>query len=251
MQSSSASDDIFRLTSYSVNFVNALAVSVHSACAVQLKKFEVGLQAERKFMLAELDQYSICAAFPIKPGALGIELHHFGREEFNQDEVSLAFAKSLGKIDVGIRFGYDRSVASGYNPFSRVSSELSNTWHVSEKLHAGFDARIFILNIKLSEGQPSTSISYASGLGYEISPSVLIGFSISADEDQPASFGPAIYYRFADQFFAGISISSQPTAIYFSGGWKWNSLRIEATTSYHLRLGFTPGLLLLFQPGKK
>ena len=250
LQSSSAGDDIHRLTSYSINFVNAFAVSLHPAAAVQLKRFEVGLQVERKFMLAELDQYSICGGVPIKLGALGIELHHIGYEEFHRQEVALAFARSLGKIDLGIQFNYEQSIARGYDPFNSVCSELSSTWHISEKLHSGFDARISFPNNKLPD-QRSTSISYAFGLGYEISSFVLVGFSVSADDDQTASVSPGIQYRFADQFFVSISISSQPTEIYFAGGWKWNSLRIEASTSYHFQLGFTPGLLLLFQPEKK
>ena len=247
---SSVSDDIFRLTSLSPSFTTSFSVLSHPAGAAQLKEFEVGLQAERKFMLAELDHYSICAGIPTKLGGIGLEVRDFGYEEFKQQSVALAFAKSLGKIDVGIKFGYEKTKVNGYNEMSTLCSEFSSTWHLNEKLHTGLDVRLSTNNKEFA-AQQSLAISYACALAYEISESVLIGFSTSVDENHPANFSPGIFYRFAKQFFASLGISTQPTETYLAAGWKWKSLRIEVSTAYHLELGFTPGFVLLYQREKK
>lgn len=246
----SVSDDLFLLTSLSPSFSTSFSVSSHPAGLAQLKEFELGLHAERKFMLAELDHYSICVNVPTKFGGFGFEIHDFGYEEFKQQSAALAFAKSLGKIDLGIKFGYEKNKMNGYKGEKTIRSEFSSTWHLSEKLHTGLNVHLST-NKKEFAAQQSLSISYVCALGYEISESVLIGFSVHLDEDYPANFAPGIFYRFAKQFFASLGIATQPAEIYFAAGWKWKSLRIEVTNAYHLELGFTPGLLLLYQPGKK
>ena len=92
---------------------------------------------------------------------------------------------------------------------------------------------------------------YNAGFGYEASSQVFISAEIIKEENRPVNVNAGLQYIFAKQFFARIGIVTESTSPYVGFGLRWKEFRLDATVSYHPQLGFTPGLLLIYQFEKK
>jgi hypothetical protein len=181
-------------------------------------------------------------------GGFGFQLNYFGSSGYREIEPGIAFAKDLGTIDIGIKFNYRSLNIPRYGGKSTLVPELGTIWHLSEKIHTGI--RIYYpVSIK-NDGSERFGYSWLSGIGYEVSSFVFLGISISKEEERDAQVAAAIIYQFGQQFFARMGISTPDAQFRFGAGWKWNALRVDVSASWHLRLGMSPGLQLIYQPAK-
>ena len=233
------------INGFSKNFVDVFAVTANSAAAAQLTRASVGIYAERKFMLTELNQYAVASCIPTRFGAIGLHLNFFNHQNFRETEPSVSYSKKLGAVDFGIAFNFRMISIPAYGSSSSIIAAVGSTWHISEKLHTG-------LQIFNPPGFFSNSVNnrvayhYASGLGYEVSQVVFIGLAIRKEENRNVEVNTALQYRFADQFFAALGISSSNTHARFAFGYQYHSLRMEVTCSWNSRLGISPGLMLIY-----
>jgi hypothetical protein len=235
------------LGAYSKNFADGLSFTSNQAVLGSLKTLTAGVYAERRFLLKELNLYTVAASFPIQFGGVGLVAKYFGYESFKETELSLAYGKQLGKTSIGIQFNYYSVQIPGYGKDALVNIEGGAILQLSEQLYAG----LHVFNPTKSRFGKNhlekLSSVYASGLGYEASQKVFVCVEILKEEDRAASISAGLHYAFAKKFFARLGLSTGSNSFYFGTGWKWSNLRIEVTSNYHSRLGFTPGLLLLFR----
>ena len=67
----------------------------------------------------------------------------------------------------------------------------------------------------------------------------------------PVHVNAGLQYIFSGQFFAGIGIETSSTSHYGGVGLRWKNFRVDLSVTYHLQLGFTPGLVFLFEDKNK
>lgn len=92
---------------------------------------------------------------------------------------------------------------------------------------------------------------YIMGFGYEASALVLISIQFIKEAGVPLNLIGCIDYRWSDQFFASLGMETNSVSPYIKAGWRKNQLTVEWFTAYHAALGFTPGLVLLWEGKKK
>jgi hypothetical protein len=83
---------------------------------------------------------------------------------------------------------------------------------------------------------------------------VFLSIEIVKIEDQPVSINAGLQYNIAQKVFLRGGISTHTNNGYFGVGLQLGFARVDLNTAYHPQLGFTPGLLLLFNlksPGKE
>jgi hypothetical protein len=66
------------------------------------------------------------------------------------------------------------------------------------------------------------------------------------EENSLVNLNVGIQYQMAKQFFVRVGISSVTASSYGGFGICWNNMRLDISGSYHPQLGWSPGLLLLF-----
>ena len=234
-----------QFTCYSKVFADAFSIRGNPASASLLQQSTVGVVTNNRWMIDNLHQYALSAVVPTSIGNIGMQMDFLHYGDFTEMKLALAYAKSLGKILLGIQFHYHVMHITGYKSNSTLVPELGMIWKVKENVYTGISIYRPIL-LKKNPQQNSFGYNYSSGIGYEISQQVLLAASISVLEDQPSQLNLVIQYQFTQQFFASLGINCRSNEWDGEAGWKWKSLKIKTMISYHTSLGFSPGLLVEF-----
>jgi hypothetical protein len=234
------------LGAYSINHVDAFSFSSNQASLARIKSATVGVYGEKRFLLNAINMYSAVVALPTKQGNLGIEIDYFGFKNYNESQVGVAYARSLGSLlDIGIKFNYYSFRIPAYQNSSAINFEIGAIAHLTSKLHAGIH---FYNpaggNLSKTNNEKLGSI-YKFGIGYEASENFLISAEIVKQEDLPVNVNAGVQYNFLKQFFARVGIASENESPYAGAGVSWNNIRLDISAGYHPQLGFSPGLMLV------
>lgn len=240
------------LGAYSMNHVDLFSVTSNQASLAQIKNISAGVYGEKRFLLAETNMYSAIVAAPTKDGNFAFQADYFGFKNYNESQLGIAYARSVGKnLDLGIKFNYYSFRIPGFESSSTVNFEIGAIAHLTDKLNAG----IHFYNpvggkLSKTENDRLTSI-YSFGLGYEVSDIFLISSEIIKADDLPVNVNVAMEYDFAEQFFARFGIASQNGSPFAGAGVCWENFRLDVSASYHPQLGLSPGLMLIMNLKKK
>lgn len=232
---------------YSENCKDAFSFHVNTASLAGAAGWSAGLYAENKFGLKELENYVVTAIYGIEGvGGIGMVLSYSGSEEFNESQLGLAYAKNLGRINLGVRFNYTSLRIAGYGGSGAFTYELGSTWKISERFFTG----IQITNPQGGKfGKSDTEkwpAVYALGAGYACSDQLLITASIIKEENMPVSLRAGIRYRVAKTVYAALGMNSAASSPFIMLGWQWKEIRVLVSGSYHPQLGASTGITILF-----
>lgn len=104
----------------------------------QIKNVMAGVYGERRFLLAATSLDTAAIAIPAKNGNFGINIKYSGFKNFNENQIGLAYARSLGKkCDVGIQFNYYSYKVPSYNAAATVNFEMDAIVHLTDKFNRG------------------------------------------------------------------------------------------------------------------
>jgi hypothetical protein len=240
------------LGAYSKNFADIFSSISNTASLAQIKSGGFGVYGERRFLLEELNQYSAVGAFKTSSGTFAITGDYFGFTDFNENQLGLAYARKVAStIDVGVKFNYHTVRIAGYGSESAINFEIGTLFHLTDKLHAG--AHVYNpLGSKLGKsGEEKLASIYRTGLGYEVSENVFVSTEIVKQEDMPISVNAGLHYNVQDNIFIRAGISTQNNNSFVGVGVKLGLIRVDLNTAYHPQLGFTPGILLLYNFNKE
>ncbi len=236
---------------YSSQNTDVFSFANNQAALAQIKNIAVGVYGDRRFLLAATSLYAAAIAIPSRMGNFGIDLKYAGFKNFNENQIGLAYARSLGsKVDIGIQFNYYGYRVPSYSNASTINFEMGAMIHLTEQLNMG----IHFYNPvggKFSKTGEKLTAAFKMGLGYDASESFFAGAEVVKEEDFPVNVNAGIQYRFMKQFFARAGISSASSAAYAGAGISWNNLRLDISGSYHPQLGWSPGLMLIMNLGEE
>lgn len=240
------------LGAYSRHHVDLFSVTSNQAALAQIKNISAGVFGEKRFLLAETNMYSAIIAVPTKDGNFAFQADYFGFKNYNESQLGIAYARSVGKdLDLGIKFNYYSFMIPGFESPSTFNFEIGAIVHLTEQLYAG----IHFYNPvggKLSETKnDKLSSIYSFGLGYEVSDIFLLSTEFVKQEELPVNVNVAMQYNFAKQFFARFGISTQNGSPFAGAGVSWENFRLDVSASYHPQLGISPGLMLIMNFKKK
>lgn len=240
------------LGAYSKNHVDVFSFTQNQAALAQIKEGGVGVFSEKRFLLAATNFYSAVVVLPTSEGNFGVQADYFGYKNYNESQIGLAYARSVGNnLDVGIKFNYYEFRIPVYGNSSTVNFEIGAIAHLSEQLHVGIHVYNPVGgNLSKTDNEKLSSI-YKFGIGYEASEKFFISTEIIKEESQPINVDAGFEYNFEKQFFIRAGTSTGTTNSYVGAGISWNKFRLDVTASYHPQLGFTPGLMLVFQFNNK
>jgi hypothetical protein len=238
---------------YSNNNVDVFSSQSNQASLAQLKQPSVGVYGEKRFLLNELGLYDAVLAIPTHSGNFGLDVNYYGFSDYNESQLGLAYGRSLGsKVDVGVQFNYYAVRIAGYGNASAINFELGTILHLTDHLNAGLHV-YNPLSGKLGKDEEEKLASvYSAGIGYEPSQIFFLGLEIKKEENKPVDVNVGFQYQFLAQLLVRLGISAGTSTMFLGFGFKWRSMRLDATASYHPQLGITPGLLLAMGvPGKQ
>jgi hypothetical protein len=234
------------LGAYSLNHVDAFSFTANQAALAQIKSPAIGAYGERRFLLDATNMYSAVFVVPTKKGNFGIQADYFGFKNYNESQIGLAYARSLGSLlDIGIKFNYYSFRIPAYQNASTINFEIGAIAHLTEMLHVGIHFYNPVGgNLSKTNNEKLSSI-YKFGIGYEASENFLISAEIVKQEDVPINVNAGVQYNFQKQFFVRVGIASENESPYAGAGVSWSNLRLDVSAGYHPQLGLSPGLMVI------
>ncbi|MEI9944458.1 MAG: hypothetical protein WDN26_09605 [Chitinophagaceae bacterium] len=235
------------LGAYSLQQADVLSFSANQASLAQIKNAAAGVYGERRFLLAELNNYSGAFALPTSSGNFGLNVNYYGFSDYNESQLGLAYARSLGsKVDLGVQFNYNNIRIAGYGTASAISFEIGTIMHITDQLHAGIHVNNPVGGKLGKDQQEKLPSVYTAGLGYEVSEKFFVSTEIIKEEDRPVNINAGMQYKFLPQLLARAGVATATSSLWLGVGLSWKTFRVDITSTYHPQLGITPGLLILF-----
>jgi hypothetical protein len=236
---------------YSTHFRDAFSFRSNPACLGTADGFSAAVLAERKWMLKELDNYTLTASGILGKAGFGISFQYSGDADYNEQSFELGYGKNLGRMELGIQFEYQRDKAAGYQGIGFGSAGIAMCYHVSEKLITGWELGLPAFGRVGETNQEKGPQFFRMGYGYEWGSDLFLAVQIEKSSGSPISVIGSIEYRYSEQFFFSFGVNSGTGSPFFKTGWRKNRLCIQLYTVYEPVLGFSPGLLLLWENKKK
>jgi len=237
---------------YSNTHVDVFSFEANQAALVKVKTTSAGIYGEKRFLLTELGLYEAAVAVPTPSGNFGFDARYFGFSDYNESQLGLAYARSLGtRVNLGAQFNYYHVHLSGYGNDAVVNFEVGTILKLTDKLNAGIHVYNPVGGRLGKESHEKLGSAYSAGMGYEASPKFFLSLDIEKNENEPVDVNAGMQYKIISQLLARMGFSAATSSVYFGIGFIWKSFRLDATASYHPQLGITPGLLLIYNAIKE
>ena len=234
------------LGAYSTEQFDVFSFVNNQAALAQYQSTSIGVYGERRFMLTETSVYTAAIAIPSALGNFGVSARYMGFKNFNENQIGLAYGRSLGKkVDIGVQFNYYGYRVPTYNSDNTVNFELGALVHLTDKLNAGLHVYNPVGG-KFSKTDEKLTSAYKFGLGYDASDKFFVSAELVKEEDFPVNMNAGFQYQFGKQFFARAGVATANSVGYAGLGLSWSNLRLDISASYHQQLGVSPGLLLIY-----
>ena len=214
-----------------------------------LEGFAFNLSAQNKFALAELNHFNFAAALPTRSGVFALDIAYFGFEDYNEQKIGLAYArKLLTDLSISVQFDYLNTRISEYGDKGVFSFELGLLSKLFKKL--SFAAHAFSpVRISIND-QEELPIIFKTGLAYQPSDKVVISTEVEKDLEFPLRFKMGIQYQLASPLHIRLGISTHPVQLSFGMGYRFQNMRIDASSSYHQVLGVSPAASISYFQNK-
>jgi hypothetical protein len=234
------------LGAYSSRQQDVFSFTSNQAALAGAKFAAVGVYGERRFMLEETSLYGLALALPTKNlGNFGVMVNY---------SVSILMKTKLGLLmhatwavgDIGIQFNYYGYRIPAYGSTSSINFEAGALVHLTDKLNAGVHVYNPVGGKLGKESDEKLASAYKLGMGYDASDNFYFSAEIIKEEDKEVNVTGGLQYHFKKQFFARAGFMSETGSGFAGLGLAWNTFRFDISASYHPQLGFSPGLMLLY-----
>lgn len=234
------------LSAYSTAQLDPFSFTGNQAALAGIKQSGIGVYGERRFLLQELNNTSLAAAFKTKLGNFGVQANYFGFKNFNENKVGLAYARDLGtKLAIGAQFNYYSYQVPAYNSESAINFEIGLIAHLTDKLNAGVHVYNPVGGELSKTDNEKLASAYKLGFGYDASEQFYVSAEFIKEENKQVNVVGGISYQFAKKFFARGGFVSETGGAFAGFGVGFNVLRVDVAANYHPQLGFSPGISLI------
>lgn len=211
-----------------------------------------GVFAESRYLLKELSLYSGVINVPTKQGNFGLAMDYFGNPDFNEYQLGLAYARSLGSnFDLGVQFNYYGYRIPGYQQASAITFQMGAIAYLTDQVSAGIQIYNPVGGYLSKKNDEKLGSLYQFGISYEPSESVVVTGTIRKEEDKDINVIAGIFYQFDQRFFARAGIQTENSSPFGAVGIAFADFRIDLSVSYHPQLGFSPGCMFIYQKNDK
>lgn len=234
-------DTYIKLLPYSHWQHNPLAASANPAALADAHEFSAGIYGERRYLLKELGNYRFALALPAAGSCFGVLGAYEGGGPRQSGMVALAYARSLGRAQAGLQFGYHSTSTRSYGRYSFISASAALLLPLSPGLRAG-------IHLMHSAGPPGKQPAavFSAGLGYDASRQFFMGLLISKTEDRMVQVQAGFEYKPVSQLSVRAGIDAATALFYFGVGIVLQQFRVELSAALHPQLGASPGTAFLY-----
>lgn len=220
------------------------------AALTGLKKIEIGISYENRFLLKEMQSQGIAFAVPLKRGVISGGGQRFGYRNFLSYKAGVGYSLKLSELlSAGVQLNYlGVRLPENYGSKNTVTAELGLLAKITEKWNIGFSLFNLGRN-KLSDYQEDRfSTVMRLGSSYSISKKVQLTAEAEKNVDYAMRGKFGIEYKLIDNFFLRGGFASAPIEGSFGFGYRFKELlKLDIGSSYHQILGWSPHCSFSYQ----
>jgi len=216
-----------------------------------VKELGFGIFASRPFFVKGINNFNLSSVIPVqKIGAFGVDLNYFGFSAYNETRAGFSYARKFGEqVSAGLKFDYLRigladnsaknlfafGVGLQYQPFKvfRIAANVYNP---------------ISMDVDTKEKLATT---FTLGIAYIPSEKLIISIDAEKELDELFRIKAGIEYRPLKPLYLRIGAATNPTLLTFGLGTEFKNFKLDASASWHMQLGISPQLSLIYNIKKK
>lgn len=232
----------------SVTLTDVWSIQNNQAGLAYLEGFSAGCSYMNYFGMKEFSLKSVALVFPVAGNVLGVSATRFGDISYSESKAGLAFARKFGsKFSAGVQLDVASThFAEDYGDAVKIIGELGFRYslntkfiiagHISNPAHSRYN----------KDAVDRIPTVFKLGLAYQCSDKL----SIFAETEKDLEFDPLMKagfeYHAGQRFWFRSGISTRPLRNMFGFGIKCGDFIFDFATAYHMVLGFTPSVSIVF-----
>jgi len=204
----------------------------------------IALSSHNQFLLKELCTATISGGYNIKENAVALTVSHFGYSKYGILTLSSGYARVFAqRISFGLQVHYLLHHVESYPKKHSFTFDLSLYGRITQKVGLGVSA-YNPANLKYGlRGKEKIPMLYTLMLDFKLSDKVLL--AVAASKQLPGFFDIAATVCFRDKFYGFITdLSLKKVDVRFS--FWWGRLQFDVGGGFDYRVGFSPGVCLIF-----
>jgi len=224
------------------------SVATNQAGIAWLQGWHAGLYAENRFLVKELCYESVALTWSGKPGAFGMVVSYYGFRLYNEITAGVTYARKFGRrFSAGVQLYYNRiQLGEGYGSKGLVSCKIGLMYKPDDSWTLG----IQVCNpvpVKVTDyPEERLPILFRLGIGYDISGKVLVLLEGEKDLEHKPVIRTGIEIKLAKMVWGRLGVISDPFMVTGGIGLGLGKIRVDIATRYHMVLGFSPSLSVVY-----
>lgn len=214
-----------------------------------LQSANISLSVRQNLISEGLGTASVAAATPIGFGGIALSAIHFGDAEYNEQNISLAYALPLSEnISLGAAFHYLHSATSDpyYDPLHRLTFSIALRYRPTDELYLAFRAFNPVAVLSYKEEKVHTPALFTLGASYLLTNELLTTAEVEKNFFYDATLRLGLQYCFHDNYYARLGIATKPLLYSFGFGAKWSHLGADMAFQFITPMGPAPQLSLFY-----
>jgi len=208
-----------------------------------LKKIEIGVSYENRFLLKELQSQGFVVAIPLKKGVISIGSQSFGYNQFRTFRNGVGYSMKLAEfLSVGVQLNHHFvRINPAYGNHQTVTAEVGAIAKINVKWSVAFS----VFNITRNKLSDFASDRYATvlriGAKYTVSEKVLFLAEAEKNVDYNLRFKTGIEYVPIDNFYIRGGFATAPIEFSFGLGYAFSGkYKLDLGSAYHQVFGWSP-----------
>jgi len=215
-----------------------------------LKKPEIGVGYDNRFLMKELSTKYIAAAVPLSDnGTIGVSVSQFGFHMFNHTHLGIGYGMKLSEsFAMGVNLDYlHLNIGDIYGKKSAVAFQAGFLYQLNKSWRIGAHLKNPSMSKLTEYNDERFPTSLQLGCSFIASDNITISAEIEKEIQHKPSLKTGIDYKLFDAFALRAGIATNPTQAAFGFGLILNSFIIDFASSYHEVLGFSPSTGIIYK----
>jgi hypothetical protein len=226
---------------------NVFSINNNMASAADIKDYQIGIYNQTRFSIKELNLINSSFLLPTKFMHLGLSINYFGYEKFNQQNISIGFAKKLNtNFNLGITLNYLTLNILEQENTSTLTGSLSAFYKINKNLQLG----VLLFNPTQSsygiKNYGNVNTFGRVGLKYQVNKSVYLIGDFDKTLQQETVLRGGVNYAIHPKFEISVGYANHPNYLTFGFNAKVKQMDLAFAASMHEVLGLTPHVGLVF-----
>ena len=233
----------------SVSFSDFWSIQNNPAGLADWKSLCAGLSYENRFFMKELAYYNSAFVMPVKIGTFGLSFSRFGFEDFNENKLGLAYARSFGSLlKMGLKLDYLwLDFSDEYVKRRTATFEIGIQSDITNDLRLG----VYIFNpthVKLKTiHNEHIPVVFRLGFAYKVTKDFLATSEVEYDTDKRLDYRFGLEYKTVKEFYIRAGVNTNPATASFGIGYTLNRVIIDVSATMNQFTGVSFQSSLIFK----